>query len=223
MKLWSFFIIVFVITACNSANNAQSNPKKMLTENNNLPTTTPPEMNDSTEYALVGGGCFWCVEAIYQRLQGVTSVESGYAGGHVKNPSYEAVCNKTTGHAEVALVRFDPRKTTYEEVLQVFFRTHDPTTPNRQGNDVGPQYRSSIFYFNEKQKEIAEKVAKEYATQYWSNPIITEITAFSNYYKAENYHQNYYNDNKRQGYCVYVVQPKVEKFKKEFKEKLKQE
>lgn len=187
----------------------------------NLPTTPAPEMNENIQYALVGGGCFWCVEAVYQRLEGVISVESGYAGGHVKNPPYREVCNKTTGHAEVALVKFNPQVTSYEEILEVFFRTHNPTTLNRQGNDVGPQYRSAIFYYNEEQKAIAEKVASEYAPQFWDNPIVTEITAFTNYYPAENYHQNYYNDNSRQGYCVFVVRPKVNKFEKDFKDKLK--
>lgn len=186
-----------------------------------LPTTPKPEMSDTNEYALIGGGCFWCVEAVFQRLKGVIHVESGYAGGHVKNPPYREVCNKTTGHAEVTLIQFNPQITTYEEILEVFFRTHNPTTLNRQGNDVGPQYRSVIFYYNENQKRIAENVAKNYAPQFWDEPIVTEITPFSNYYPAEKSHQNYYNDNKRQGYCVFVVQPKVEKFEKEFKEKLK--
>lgn len=187
----------------------------------NLPTTPAPQMDETTQYALIGGGCFWCVEAVYQRLEGVIHVESGYAGGHVKNPPYREVCNKTTGHAEVALVKFNPKVTTYEEILQVFFRTHNPTTLNRQGNDVGPQYRSAIFYYNEKQKEIAEKVVKEYAPEFWKDPIVTEITKFTNYYPAENYHQNYFNDNSRQGYCVFVVKPKVDKFEKDFKNKLK--
>lgn len=193
----------------------------MIMKHEDLPTTPTPEMSENIEYALVGGGCFWCVEAVYQRLEGVLSVESGYAGGHVKNPPYREVCNKTTGHAEVVLIKFNPQITTYEAVLQVFFRTHNPTTPNQQGNDIGPQYRSAVFYYNETQKMIAEEAAKTYAPQFWDKSIVTEVTPFSNYYSAETNHQNYYNDNKRQGYCVFVVQPKVEKFEKDFKEKLK--
>jgi peptide-methionine (S)-S-oxide reductase len=200
--------------------NAQSN-NNMLQQEKNLPTTVAPKMNETTAYALVGGGCFWCVEAVYQRLKGVTKVESGYAGGHVENPTYGAVCDKTTGHVEVALITFNPQETSYEEILEVFFRTHNPTTLNRQGNDVGPQYRSEIFYYNEAQKEVAEKMVAEYAPQYWEDPIVTAVTEFVNYYPAEDYHQNYYNDHTREGYCMVVVGPKVKKFEKEFKDRLK--
>lgn len=212
----------FAVTICSlQSATAQSN-NNMLQEKKNLPTTIAPEMNDSTAYALVGGGCFWCVEAVYQRLKGVSKVESGYAGGHVENPAYREVCNKTTGHAEVALITFNPQETSYEEIMEVFFRTHNPTTLNRQGNDIGPQYRSEIFYFNEEQKAIAEKMVKDYAPQYWEDSIVTAVTEFVNYYAADNYHQNYYNDHTREGYCMLVVRPKVEKFEKEFKDKLKE-
>lgn len=193
----------------------------MLENTKNLPRTAAPEMNDTKQYALVGGGCFWCVEAVYQRLKGVLKVESGYAGGHVKNPPYREVSNKTTGHVEVALITFNPNETSYEEILEVFFRTHNPTTLNRQGNDIGPQYRSEIFYYNDEQKAIAEKMVHEYAPQYWDEPIVTAVTEFVNYYPAEAYHQNYYQDNTQQGYCMMVVRPKVEKFEKIFKDKMK--
>ena len=186
-----------------------------------IPRTIAPEMDENTEYALLGGGCFWCVEAVYQRLKGVIHVESGYAGGHVKNPPYREICTKTTGHAEVILIKFDPQITSYKEILEVFFRTHNPTTLNQQGNDIGPQYRSVIFYYNERQQQIAESIKKDYAPKFWDDPIVTEITAFTNYYPAEDYHQNYFNNNRLQGYCVFVVQPKVNKFVKEFKEMLK--
>lgn len=188
-----------------------------------LPKTLAPEMNEHTAYALLGGGCFWCVEAVYQRMKGVIHIESGYAGGHVKNPPYREICTKTTGHAEVILIKYNPQITSYEEILEVFFRTHNPTTLNQQGNDIGPQYRSVIYYYNEEQKKIAEHVKNNYASQFWDDPIVTEISKFVNYYPAEDYHQNYFNNNRLQGYCVFVVKPKVDKFVKEFKDKLRQE
>ena len=175
------------------------------------------ETGDNTEMATFGAGCFWCVEAIYQRVIGVHAVESGYAGGHVKNPSYEQVIRGNTGHAEVVRLTFDPDQISYEELLEVFWHTHDPTTLNRQGNDVGPQYRSAIFYHNDEQKEIAEKSLKKTdQSDLWSNPIVTEITALSNYSLAEDYHQNYFNNNPNAGYCSVVIAPKVAKFKKDF-------
>lgn len=179
--------------------------------------------NVATDTATFGAGCFWCVEAIFQRLEGVLHVESGYAGGHVKNPTYEQVCQKNTGHAEVCQIVYDPAKISYEELLEVFWKTHDPTTPNRQGNDVGPQYRSVIFYHNEQQKQLAEKYkAALEAEKVFDKPIVTEIVPLNgNYYKAEAYHQNYYNNNPYQGYCAFVIAPKLEKFQKIFKHKLK--
>jgi len=181
-------------------------------------------METQFEQATLGAGCFWCVEAIFQRLEGVEKVESGYSGGHVENPSYEEVCTGRTGHAEVIQLTFDPKKISYKELLEVFFRTHDPTTLNRQGNDVGTQYRSVIFYHNEKQKRIAEQVKNETEqAKIWDDPIVTEISPFTAFYKAEEYHQNYYNQNSYKPYCMLVINPKLNKFKKEFSGKLKKE
>ncbi len=180
------------------------------------------EQNNKTEIATFGGGCFWCVEAIYEKLDGVISVTSGYSGGDVKNPTYEEVCSGTTGHAEAAQIVFDPSKLSYKDLLEVFWETHDPTTLNRQGNDVGTQYRSVIFYKNKKQKEIAETYkAKLDKSGIFKNQIVTEIVPFEHFYEAENYHQNYYERNKSQPYCQLVITPKLEKFKKIFGDKLK--
>jgi peptide-methionine (S)-S-oxide reductase len=177
---------------------------------------------ENMEKATFGAGCFWCVEAQFQLLEGVISVSSGFEGGFVKNPAYREVCNGTTGHAEVIEIVYDPSKITYDELLAAFWQSHDPTQLNRQGNDVGTQYRSVIFYHNEKQKELAEKYKKELnESGAWDKPIVTEISAAAPFYKAEDYHQNYYNQNGSEGYCQYVIQPKVEKFRKVFKEKLK--
>ena len=176
---------------------------------------------DKLETATLGAGCFWCVEAVFQQLKGVEKVESGYSGGHVKDPSYREVCSGNTGHAEVCQVHFDPNEISFEEILEVFWTTHDPTTLNRQGNDVGTQYRSAIFYHDEKQKEIAERSVKEVAGQIWDDPIVTEISPLTNYYPAEEYHQNYWFQNGNQPYCRIVINPKVEKFRKKFADKLK--
>ena len=178
--------------------------------------------NKELDTALFGAGCFWCVEAMFQRLDGVVKVESGYAGGHALNPTYKEVCTGTTGHAEVCRITFDPKEISYETLLSIFWQTHDPTTLNRQGNDVGTQYRSSIFYYNDVQKQLAEKYKTELnASGAFSSPIVTEIIAVSNYYPAEDYHQNYYNQNSEQSYCQFVIAPKVEKLEKVFKDKLK--
>lgn len=176
---------------------------------------------DKLETATLGAGCFWCVEAVFQQLKGVEKVESGYSGGHVKDPSYREICSGNTGHAEVCQVHFDPNVISFEEILEVFWTTHDPTTLNRQGNDVGTQYRSAIFYHDEKQKEIAERSVKEVAVQIWDDPIVTEISPLTNYYPAEEYHQNYWFQNGNQPYCRIVINPKVEKFRKKFADKLK--
>jgi len=174
------------------------------------------------EIATFGSGCFWCTEAVFQRMNGVTSVRSGYAGGHVVNPSYRQVCTGTTGHAEVIQLEFDPAKVSYDQLLEVFWKTHDPTTLNRQGNDYGPQYRSVVFYHNEEQRKLAEEYKKKLdEAGIWGAPIVTEITEFTNFYPAEDYHQNYYNDNPTQPYCSYVIKPKIEKLEKVFREKLK--
>lgn len=174
------------------------------------------------ETATLGAGCFWCVEAVYQQLEGVVKVESGYSGGTVPDPSYEQVCTGRTGHAEVIQVTFDPAKISFEELLTVFFRTHDPTTLNKQGADVGTQYRSVIFYHSPEQKAAAEKVLKQTAAaKVWDDPIVTEIAPFTAFYKAEQYHQNYYNEHSYQPYCMMVINPKLSKFRKEFSSKLK--
>lgn len=176
------------------------------------------------EVATLGGGCFWCLEAVYDQLKGVSSVESGYSGGHVENPTYREVCNKTTGHAEVVRIEFDNEVLSFGELLDVFFTIHDPTTLNRQGNDVGPQYRSAIFYHSPEQKAIAEAKIEEFNTSgIWSDKIVTEVTELSNYYPAEDYHQEYFENNPNAGYCRVVVAPKVAKFRKKFVDRLKKE
>ena len=176
---------------------------------------------NNIETATFGTGCFWCTEAIFQQLEGVIKVMSGYSGGHVVNPTYEQVCNKTTGHAECLNIEYDKTKISFDELLEVFWKSHDPTTLNRQGNDSGPQYRSAIFYHNEEQKQKAEKYKAELnETDIFKDPIVTEIEPFTIFYPAENYHQNYYNNNGAQHYCSYVIRPKVEKFRKIFKDKL---
>ena len=178
--------------------------------------------NIKTDTATFGAGCFWCVEAVFQQLDGVLKVTSGYSGGHVVNPSYEQVCSKKTGHVEVARIVHDPAKINFDELLQVFWKTHDPTTPNQQGADVGPQYRSAIFYNSEEQKKKSEDYKAELnKSGAWSKPIVTTVEPLKTFYVAENYHQNYFNSNPDQMYCRYVIQPKVEKFEKVFKDKLK--
>lgn len=174
------------------------------------------------EQATFGAGCFWCVEAIYERLEGVYNVESGYSGGHVVNPSYQQVTTGRTGHAEVIRFDYDPSIISYETLLEVFWHTHDPTTLNRQGNDVGPMYRSVIFYHNEEQKRIAESSMRQTGESgLWKDPIVTKIEPLKNYYVAENYHQDYFENNPNAGYCSVVIAPKVKKFMKEFSHLLK--
>lgn len=174
------------------------------------------------EIATVAGGCFWCIEAPFDELIGVEKAVSGYSGGHVKNPTYEQVTSKTTGHAEVVQITFDPTVISYRELLEVLFTLHDPTTLNRQGNDVGPQYRSAIFYHSPEQKEIAEKfIAELTAAKVYKDPIVTEVTKFTEFFSAEAYHQEYYVNNPNQGYCSYVIAPKIKKFRKLFAAKLK--
>lgn len=174
------------------------------------------------EIATLAGGCFWCLEGVYQEMEGVLSVESGYIGGHVANPDYKSVCTGTTGHAEAVQVTFDPGVTTYREILQVFFAIHDPTTRDRQGNDVGTQYRSAIFYHDDRQRAEAEKIIRELnAEGIWPDPIVTEVQPATTFYKAEDYHQEYFKNNPRQPYCAYIVAPKVAKFRKKFAAKLR--
>ena len=169
-----------------------------------------------SDIATLGGGCFWCVEAVFQRIEGVLSVKPGYAGGDIKNPTYKQICTGNTGHAEVAKIEFDPEKITYSQILNVFWQSHDPTTLNRQGNDVGTQYRSVIFFHDESQREIAEKSKIDAdKSGYWENKIVTEITLLNNYYDAEDYHDNYYNNNPNQPYCLFVIKPKLDKLEKQ--------
>ncbi len=174
------------------------------------------------EVAILGAGCFWCVEAVFEELQGVESVESGYTGGTVEDPTYKQICTGNTGHAEVARITFNPEVLTFKEILEVFWKTHDPTTLNRQGADVGTQYRSAVFYLSESQKEEAEHYKQRLnESGAYAAPIITEITKAGKYYPAENYHQDYFLQNPDQGYCRYVIQPKLEKFRAAFADKLK--
>jgi peptide-methionine (S)-S-oxide reductase len=199
---------VFSFQAC-----AQSKKKNKTTEMINL---------EGTEKATLAAGCFWCVEAVFQQLEGVVKVESGYAGGSVENPTYKAVCTGETGHAEVLQIHYDPKKVSFEGLLEVFFKTHDPTTLNRQGADVGTQYRSSVFYHNEEQKKIAAEVIKDLdAAGAYDSKIVTLLEPLTKFYVAEDYHQNYFNENGDNPYCQMVVRPKVEKFQKVFKDRLK--
>jgi peptide-methionine (S)-S-oxide reductase len=182
------------------------------------------ELNQVEKYevATFGGGCFWCLEAVFELFQGVEKVESGYTGGAAPNPSYKAVCTGATGHAEVIRITFDPKVISYRELLEAFFVSHDPTTLNRQGNDVGTQYRSAIYYHSPEQRDTATQVIRELNEQkLWPNPIVTEVTAAPEFYKAEDYHQSYYRTNPDQGYCQWVVNPKVAKARKAFAGKLK--
>ena len=173
------------------------------------------------EAATLGGGCFWCLEAVYEQLRGVERVESGYAGGHVPSPTYEQVCAGTTGHAEVVQVTFDPRVVSFREILEVFFTIHDPTTPDRQGADVGPQYRSAVFYHSREQEETTERVIGELEQQgVWSDPIVTQVAPLTEFYPAEAYHREYYRRNSGQPYCQVVIAPKVAKFRRAYMEKL---
>lgn len=189
--------------------------------NDNLPRT-PAHAPTGKELATLGAGCFWCVEAVFLGLKGVDKVISGYSGGFVDSPSYDEVCSGTTGHAEAIQVIFDPKVISYDDLLRVFFTTHDPTTLNRQGADVGTQYRSAIFYHSPEQKAAAEKIAREITDEkLYRSPIVTEVTEFANFYKAEDYHQNYYARNPTQGYCRAVIDPKVRKFRQKWAHLLK--
>jgi methionine-S-sulfoxide reductase len=219
MQLKSVFpTIVCAVMLCFTS-CAQKSDAKIK---NNLKTPRMSE-NAKLDTITLGGGCFWCVEAIYQRLNGVISVTSGYAGGKVKNPSYREVCTGTTGHAESVQIVYDQNVVSLAEIFRVFFKVHDPTTLNRQGNDEGTQYRSVIFYRNDEQKKIATEVKDGLnKSGAFNSPIVTEITPFTNFYKAEDYHQDYYNQNKySNSYCQFVIVPKIEKFEEYFKDELK--
>jgi peptide-methionine (S)-S-oxide reductase len=202
---------VLVASVFNGHASAQQNPGKKMKDE-----------RTGTEIATFGSGCFWCTEAIFLNVDGVTKVESGYSGGKVKNPTYKEVCSGLTGHAEVIQLEFDPQRISYDQLLEIFWKTHDPTTLNQQGADIGTQYRSVVFYHNPEQKEKAEyykqRLEEEKA---FDKPIVTEIIPAAKFYKAEDYHQNYFNLNNNAPYCAYVIQPKLEKFKKAFKSVLK--
>jgi len=213
-------VLIMLVTSMTTFLSCTGNTNSIKIMNNEISMATPEGI--TTDTATFGTGCFWCTEALFQQLNGVLKATSGYSGGHVTNPSYKEVCDGTTGHAEVLQIIYDPAVISFDELLKAFWESHDPTTLNRQGNDVGPQYRSAIFYHNEEQKAKAEayKAALDKSGAFPS-PIVTEITAFSKFYPAENYHQDYYNNNSSQPYCRYVIRPKLEKFNKVFKDKLK--
>lgn len=213
MKLGVIFSIFLATLSSNSTAHFSTDQINNMTNSKN---------DTGIQVATFGSGCFWCTEAIFQDVDGVEKVESGYMGGSVKNPTYKEVCSGLTGHAEVIQLTYDPKKVSFDELLEIFWKTHDPTTLNKQGADVGTQYRSVVFYHTQEQKQLAEQYKKELTeAKAFDQPIVTEITPASVFYKAENYHQNYYNLNGNAPYCAYVIQPKVEKFKKVFKEKLK--
>lgn len=183
-----------------------------------------PSSDNKRETATLAGGCFWCLEAVYNQLRGVQSVESGYAGGHIPNPTYQQVCTGGTGHAEVVQITFDPTVITFRDLLEIFFTIHDPTTLNRQGADVGTQYRSAIFYHTPEQKETAEQIINEMnAEKVWDSRIVTEVVPLKEFYRAEDYHQEYYQNNSAQPYCQVVIAPKVAKFRQKYFEKLRRE
>lgn len=209
---FTLFLITITFIGCSeSKSEAKQEMKNIMNDK-----------NPNYQTATFGSGCFWCTEAIFERVNGVISVVSGYSGGTVEDPSYKEVCEGTTGHAECTQITFDSSIVTYDELLEIFWKMHDPTTLNKQGNDVGTQYRSVIFYHNEAQKQKTEfyknKLTEE---KIWDKPIVTEITKFEKFYPAEDYHQEYYDNNPNQGYCSFVITPKVEKFEKIFKDKLK--
>lgn len=218
------FIMVSAILS--EVNGSTISKKKEMEKKNEYNTVAidpgNPGNSSSIDTITLGGGCFWCVEAVYEMLDGVKKVESGYSGGTVKNPSYKEVCTGTTGHAEVVQISFDNSKTSLDEILKVFFSVHDPTSLNKQGDDTGPQYRSVIFYRNDKQRNIAKSIIDDLNNEHvYLKPIVTELVHFAAFYKAEDYHQDYYNQNKQQPYCRLVIQPKLEKFEKLFKDRLK--
>ncbi|MES2620080.1 MAG: peptide-methionine (S)-S-oxide reductase MsrA [Bacteroidota bacterium] len=217
---FSNFILSIALLLSLDSCGQKSGSSKIYSSNNNSVSMSE---NTKLDTITFGGGCFWCTEAIFQRLNGVVSVASGYSGGKIKNPTYKEVCSGMTGHAECTQIVFDANTISLAEILEVFFKTHDPTTLNRQGGDEGTQYRSVIFYKNEEQKKIAEDIKQGLdKSEAFNDPIVTEVSPLGVFYKAEDYHQNYYNDNKtKNSYCSYVIVPKVEKFEKYFADKLK--
>jgi peptide-methionine (S)-S-oxide reductase len=220
MKQNIFCAAMGVLSLTSCAQNQNKEIPTMETKTDSTSSTKSQTSNLDT--ATFGAGCFWCVEAQFQMLDGVVKVESGFSGGTMKNPSYKEVCTGNTGHAEVCNIVFDPKKISYEEMLYAFWQTHDPTQLNRQGNDIGTQYRSVIFYHNDNQKKLAEKYKQKLNDEkVFDKPVVTEISSFTAFYKAEDYHANYYKNNGEESYCQFVIRPKVEKFQKVFKDKLK--
>ena len=218
MKQFSHYLVLFLLPVFSYACNSEAAGVKETRHS----TEAPLKVSGALDTATFAAGCFWCVEAQFSQLKGVKSVTSGFTGGHVKNPSYEEVCTGTTGHAECCQIVYDSSIISFDELLEVFWKTHDPTTLNRQGNDVGTQYRSVVFYHTPEQKEKAEYYKKELdSSGAFKNPIVTAIEPYKNFYSAEAYHQEYYNSNPNQMYCRFVIMPKVEKFEKVFKDKLK--
>lgn len=220
MKLLAVFTVVSIAYGKTVVNNKHMSIISKL--NMQSPGVNHGNNSSSLDTLTLGGGCFWCVDAVYRMLEGVVKVESGYSGGTVKNPSYQEVCTGLTGHAEVVQIMFDNTKTSVDEILKVFFTVHDPTTLNRQGNDVGTQYRSVIFYRNEDQRKIAKTIIDELNNEHvYLKPIVTQLVPFTHFYKAEDYHQDYYDKNRGAPYCRIVIQPKIEKFEKLFKDRVK--
>lgn len=196
----------------------------MSNDDNKFSSTSTNNKNKDVEIATIANGCFWCTEALFSRVKGIIAVNPGYSGGTASNPSYEQVCTGRTGHAEAIQVKFDPRMISFEKILDIFWHTHDPTTLNRQGNDVGTQYRSAIFYHDENQKNIAEKSKNELEKEgVFKDPIVTEITPFSNFYPAESYHKAYYENNRNAPYCNFVIDPKIQKLLQKYSDKIKQD
>jgi peptide-methionine (S)-S-oxide reductase len=227
MKKALSFVIIAVSAISSCAQNSSNNNNTTMNNNNTSAATTKNETITSaaTDTATFANGCFWCTEAIFEQLEGVISATSGYTGGKTDNPTYKQVCSGETGHAECLQIVYDPKKISFDELLEVFWETHDPTTLNQQGADVGTQYRSGIFYHNDEQKQKAEKYKAELdKSGAFEKPIVTEITAFSTFYPAENYHQEYFENNENANpYCKIVIRPKVDKFRKVFKDKLKKQ
>lgn len=219
--------MLWTLSACNTEAKQSNNAKPINTQNSTAnPHTTAMNQNTEqpTDSCVLAGGCFWCLDAVYRQMQGIINVESGYSNGHIKKPTYREVCSGRTGHAEVAKIYFNPTLTSYQQILEVFWRIHNPTTLNRQGNDIGTQYRSGIYFMNEEQERIA-KASKQAVEEsgLWAadGKVVTEILPLNNYWPAEDYHQDYFANNPENQYCVYVVSEKVEKFKKSFAELLK--
>lgn len=219
---FSVILLSFTVFGCSFTGGKTGNVSINKDENKTIGNNNIMSDTAKLETAVLAGGCFWCIETIFQDLKGVEKVESGYSGGTVKDPTYQQVCTGNTGHAEVVKITFDPSVIPFDKLLTVFFHIHNPTTLNKQGADEGTQYRSEIFYMNDDQKKTAEKVIADVtASKLWDEPIVTAVTPFDTFYKAEDYHQDYYNNNPSQGYCSYVIAPKVKKFYKEFPEMLK--